>query len=228
MNGAILLWSLLLFSEVCMTDDPSHTRDRIEGTEAYLVYSFGAMLVWVLGAGLHLLDHLYVHQIVARWSSQQQQQQEKEKERQETKHSAPEEQRLLDDSCIGYNTDHNEPKKDATTNGEESTTAQRTTVQRTKWIDFCAVLFEFVLSVNFLDYSRRALSSWNNTPDYDVADEFIDIMINIGAFSYQVVRLWKIRAADIARELAEIQKAKGHTDDDDDDADDTTVFEGSP
>ncbi|CAJ1938944.1 unnamed protein product [Cylindrotheca closterium] len=189
-NTSVLLWSLLLLAELCMTDDPSRTRDRIEGTEAYLVYSFGVMLVWNLGAGLHLLDHFYVHQIVARWNGQGH----------EVQYCRPEERRLLN-SCNKDNANDEDPEI-AATNHEEST-SKSNHQSSNKTIDLCAILFEFILSVYFLDYSRRAFRKWN-TADKDVADEFLNTIINIGAFSYQVVRIWKIRQGDIARELAEM------------------------
>mmetsp|Transcript_30033 Transcript_30033/g.72116 ORF Transcript_30033/g.72116 Transcript_30033/m.72116 type:complete len:272 (-) Transcript_30033:370-1185(-) len=235
MNGAILLWSLLLLAELCLTHDLSDTQDRIEGTEAYLVYSFGAMLMWVLGAGLHLLDHVYVHQIAAGWSSNVSSTQQNDQKGQEEKYYTPEEEKLLK-SCIGYNsTNDTEPENDAASQEEEekdSSTPQN--IGSKRLLDLCAVLFEFILSVNFLDFSRRAFKNWN-TPDNDVADELVDILINIGAFSYQVVRIWKIREEDIARELAEIKqgfnaKAKAAEGDttDDDESNDTTVFEEIP
>lgn len=197
MNTSILLWSLLLLAELCMTDDPSHTQSRIEGTEVYLVYSFGSTLVWVLEAGLHLLDHVYVHQVMARWNR-------KYGKGQEEQYCIPEERRLLaicnEDNII------DEDLENAAANTEETISAY---VPSAKRIDLCAVLFEFILSVYFLDYSRRAFRWWN-TADKDVADEFINTIINIGAYSYQVVRIWKIRTKDIARELAEIDEDEGH------------------
>ncbi|KAL3941440.1 MAG: hypothetical protein SGBAC_004210 [Bacillariaceae sp.] len=218
MNGAILLWSLLLLAELCRTHDISHTRDRIEGTEAYLVYSFGAMQVWVLGAGLHLLDHVYVHQIVARWNRE-------EGQGQEDQYCRPEERRLLN-SCNGDITSDTESQNDSLS--QEESASQNENKKESKRLDLCAVLFEFILSVNFLDYSRRAFSSWN-TPDDQVGTELFDIFINIGAFSYQVVRIWQIREEDIARELAEVAqavtKAEGDTDDE---SNTTSVFEEIP
>jgi len=213
MNTSILLWSLLLLAELFLTDDPSQTRDRIEGTEAYLVYSFGSTLVWVLEAGLHLLDHVYVHQIVAGWNRTRRQ------GHQEEQYCTPEERRLLDvcNNSDGDDDDDEDPENAATAANREEGTASDNNVQRAKRIDLCAVLFEFILSVYFLDYSRRAFRKWN-TADNDVADQFIDTIINIGAYSYQVVRIWKIRTADIARELAEIEAAAEDDDDSDDES----------
>lgn len=59
-NGAILAWSVLLLCELLLTISP---EDRLEGTRAYLLYNFGATLIWVVEVGLHLLEHhqLKVH-----------------------------------------------------------------------------------------------------------------------------------------------------------------------
>ena len=222
LNACVLLWSLLFLFEFFMTDDIKATRARIEGTEAYLVYSFGSMLIWVLGAGLHLLDHVYVHQIVARW---------KHPELDSSKqYCGPEEQRLLK-SCIGKNDryDSLDLESNATTNPKKTIDANEEEKEQreTKRFDLYAILFEFILSIYFLDYSRRAFVKWN-TPDADVAEELMDTLINIGAFSYQVVRMWKIRHQHIAEELAEIDAHKAEAEEEDTDAESNDAQDEGP
>lgn len=203
MNTSIVLWSLLLLAELCLTEDPESTRIRMEGTEAYLVYNFGAMLVWVLGAGLHLLDHIYVHQVVAQWNKQ---------EGQEDQYCRPEELSLLNSCNWNKSNDGNDekdPETDATNHDEQSASK---TMQDSKTIDLLVVLCEFILSIYYLDSSRRAFRKWQ-TADKDVQDELINTIINIGAFSFQMVRIWKIRQEVVARELAEIEAEKAYDDD---------------
>jgi hypothetical protein len=51
-NAVCLAWSILLFIEIIFTLGPP---ERLEGTRAYLTYSVGTTLVWVVEVGLTVL-----------------------------------------------------------------------------------------------------------------------------------------------------------------------------
>ncbi|CAJ1938987.1 unnamed protein product [Cylindrotheca closterium] len=53
-DATVVVWSILLLVELLTTLTP---KFRLEGERAYLVYNFGATLIWMVASGLHLLDH---------------------------------------------------------------------------------------------------------------------------------------------------------------------------
>eukprot|EP00980_Cylindrotheca_fusiformis_P029891 scaffold24012_cov186-Cylindrotheca_fusiformis.AAC.4 len=53
-NSFILTWSLLLLLDLFWTKSPER---RLQGTHAYLMYSFISTCIWVVEVGLHLLDY---------------------------------------------------------------------------------------------------------------------------------------------------------------------------
>lgn len=51
-DSIVVVWSVLLLVELL-----TPFTSRLEGEREYLVYNFGATLVWMVASGLHLLDH---------------------------------------------------------------------------------------------------------------------------------------------------------------------------